>query len=202
MDISETLAPDSDQLDAIELISGPRTFAIERVSRGNAEQPVNIHLIDFPRPWRPGKSMRRVLAAAWGTDASVYAGRRVTLYYDPEVTFGKEKCGGTRISHLSHIDKPQKVSLLVSRGKSKVYTVQPLTEAAPTPKADDHLARMFAAFKAAGVTDKDAMLTACTEATGREVTSSKDLTAAEADQVIDALKSDAADMAATEAGGE
>ncbi len=35
--------------------------------------------------------MRRVLAAAWGTDASVYVGRSVRLYFDPNVTFGKEK---------------------------------------------------------------------------------------------------------------
>jgi hypothetical protein len=132
MDISDTIAPNSDQLDAIELVSGPRTFTIERVSKGNAEQPVNIHLAGFPRPWRPGKSMRRVLVSAWGADASQYVGRRVTLFCDQSVMFGKEKVGGTRISHLSHIDGPKSVPLLVSRGKSAMYKVEPLPDA-PTP---------------------------------------------------------------------
>lgn len=131
MDISDTLAPTSDQLDAVDLLGGPRTFTIERVDRGNAEQPINIHLAEFPRPWRPGKSMRRVLAACWGTDASAYAGRRVTLYCDPDVMFGKDRVGGTRISHLSHIDKPKWVPLLVSRGKSSTYLVEPLADTAP-----------------------------------------------------------------------
>lgn len=126
MDISDTLAPDSDQLDAVDLLGKPRTFTIEKVSKGSAEQPVNIHLVEFPRVWRPGKSMRRVLAACWGTDASVYVGRRVTLYCDETVRFGSEVVGGTRISHLSHIDKPKSVPLMVSRGKSATFRVQPL----------------------------------------------------------------------------
>jgi hypothetical protein len=129
MNIEDTLAPTSDQLDAVDLLGGPRTFTIENVGRNNSpEQPLNVKLAEFPRVWRPGKSMRRVLAFAWGTDASKYTGRRVTLYCDPEVTFGKDRVGGTRISHLSHIDKALSIPLLVTRGKSKVFTVQPLKE--------------------------------------------------------------------------
>lgn len=136
MDISDTLAPNGDQLDAIELAGGPRIFTISDVSKGNAEQPVNVHLAEFPRPWRPGKSMRRVLAACWGTDASVWVGRRVELFLDPEVTFGKDKPGGTRVSRLSHIDGAKKVPLLVARGKSAIFTVTPLPDApAPDPSA-------------------------------------------------------------------
>ena len=92
-DISHTLEPTSEQLDAVELLGGPRIFTIERVSKGNAEQPVNVHLRDFPRPWRPGKSMRRVLVACWGPDASQYAGRRVELFCDTEVRFGGQAVG-------------------------------------------------------------------------------------------------------------
>lgn len=133
-DITDTLAPKSDQLDAIDLVSGPRTFTVTSVSAGNAEQPVNVHLAEFPRVWRPSKGMRRVLAACWGANASEWTGRRVTLYCDPEVSFGKEKVGGTRISHLSHIDAPKKVPMLVAKGRSAVFTVQPLKDA-PAPVA-------------------------------------------------------------------
>lgn len=128
-DITDTLAPKSAQLDAIDLrISGPRVFTVERVSAGNAEQPLNIHLVEFDRPWRPGVSMRRVLAYCWGKDASQWVGRKVRLFCDETVTFGKERPGGTRISHLSHIDGPKSVPLLVSQGRSADYTVEPLTE--------------------------------------------------------------------------
>jgi hypothetical protein len=134
MDISDTLAPNSDQLDAVDLLGGPQTFTITEVSKGNAEQPVQIALAEFPRVWRPGKSMRRVLASCWGTEASAWVGRRVTLYCDESVTFGNDVVGGTRISHLSHLEKAKKIPLLVKRGKSATFTVQPLKEDAPPPE--------------------------------------------------------------------
>lgn len=137
MDISDTLAPKSDQLDGIDLVGGPRTFTVERVSRGNADQPVNVHLAEFPRPWRPGKNMRRVLAYCWGKDASQWAGRRVTLYYDPDVKFGNERPGGTRISHLSHIDGPKSAPIIITKGKSGSWKVDPLPDAPTPPTADD-----------------------------------------------------------------
>lgn len=139
MDISETLAPAGEQLDAIELVAGPRVFQIEKVSKGNAEQPVNVHLVGFPRPWRPGKSMRRVLAACWGTDASQWAGRSVELFCDPDVQFGGKSVGGTRISRLSDLDGPKKIPLLVSRGKSATFRVDPLPDA---PPADSNAAKI------------------------------------------------------------
>jgi len=134
LDMTESLAPKSDQLDAIDLVSGPRTFTIENVSKGNAEQPFNFHLAGFPRVWRPGKSMRRVIAAAWGAKTSAYIGQSVTLYCDPSVQFGNEAVGGTRISHMSGLDKPLKVPLLVKKGRSAIFTVQPLPDA---PKQAD-----------------------------------------------------------------
>lgn len=129
MDLTQSIEPKSDQLDAVDLLAGPRTFTITGVSAHNSEQPVNIALAESDRPWRPSKSMRRVLVAAWGPDGKTYEGRHITLYCDPDVEFGGIKVGGTRISHMSHIDKPLAVSLLVKRGKSAVFTVQPLPDA-------------------------------------------------------------------------
>lgn len=150
MDISDTLAPTSDQLDAVDLLGGPQTFTITNVSKGNAEQPVNIHLAEFPRVWRPGKSMRRVLAACWGVDASAWEGRRVTLYCDESVRFGNDVVGGTRISHLSHIEKRRAIPLLVKRGKSATFTVDPLRDAPPpAPAEDPRIAELKAEWKAA-----------------------------------------------------
>lgn len=161
-DISETLAPNSDQLDAVDLIGNPRTFTITNVSKGNAEQPVQIALAEFPRVWRPGKSMRRVLAACWGTDASKWVGRRVTLYCDESVRFGNDVVGGTRISHLSHIDKPKGVPLLVSRGKSATFRVQPL----PEPTNDERVASLRAEWQGADSERRQAIEAEVTALTG------------------------------------
>ena len=157
MDITESLAPTSDQLDAIELVAGPRTFTVEGVSAGTAEQPVNVKLEGFPRVWRPSKGMRRVLAAGWGVEAAAWVGRRVTLFYDPAVTFGKDRTGGTRISHMTDLpgNKPLSVPLLITRGKSAIFTVQPLSAApapaqAKPPTAEELIAQ---AEKAASIDD-------------------------------------------------
>lgn len=132
LDMTESLAPKSDQLDAVDLLGGPRTFTIEKVTKHNAEQPFNFHLAEFPRVWRPGKSMRRVIVAAWGGKTSAYVGQRITLYCDPAVEFGGAAVGGTRISHMSGIDKPLKVPLLIKKGRSAMFTVQPLPDAPRT----------------------------------------------------------------------
>lgn len=151
VDISDTLAPKSDQLDAVDLeVSGPMTFTIKEVTRNNGDQPVNIKLAEFPRVWRPGKSMRRVLAKVWGVEAARWVDHRLTLWCDPAVKFGGVNVGGVRILAMSHIDKPTSVVLLESKGKSITYTVKPL--------AEDPAAALTAArerVKAAAPKDKD-----------------------------------------------
>ena len=127
LDISNTIEPDSSQLNADDLIGKDITVTVREVSKGNAEQPVNIHLIEYPeRAYRPSKSMRRVIVAAWGPDASQYAGRQLTLFRNPDIKFGRDTVGGIEISAMSHLDKPLEVPLTVSRGKRRKFVVQPL----------------------------------------------------------------------------
>lgn len=146
MDITEALAPTSDQLDAIELVA-PRTFTIDtgsRLGQRDGKKVAEIRLVGFPRVWRPSKGMLDVLAACWGVDGKQWVGRSVTLYNDPDVMFGKEKVGGIRISHLSHIDGPRTVKIRGTggAGRKRDWRVEPLTDAprpaAPTePTADE-----------------------------------------------------------------
>ena len=142
MDVGTTIAPKSDQLNSDDLISGPRTVTITRVAgnEGSAEQPINIFFEgDDGKPYRPCKSMRRVLVSVWGRDGNEYVGRAMTLYRDPSVRFGGLEVGGTRISHMSHIDKPITMALTATRANRKPYTVQPLKVAAkpkPEPRHD------------------------------------------------------------------
>lgn len=129
MDISNTIEPDSSQLNADDLIGKDITVTVREVSKGTAEQPVNIHLIEYPeRAYRPSKSMRRVIVAAWGPDASQYAGKQLTLFRNPDIKFGRDTVGGIEISAMSHLDKPLEVPLTVSRGKRRKFVVQPLQQ--------------------------------------------------------------------------
>lgn len=168
MDISDTLAPNSDQLDACDLVTGPRIFTIKGVIKGTDEQPVQVQLVEFPRVWRPSKGMRRVLAACWGVNAEAWIGRRVELYCDPTVIFGKDAVGGTRIARLSHIDREQKIPLLVSRGKSAVFAVKPLA-AVSQPGGQSHVTPS----QDPPAADRSAMAgTSATETTAPEASSS------------------------------
>jgi hypothetical protein len=139
-DLSDTILAKSDQLVADDLLSGPRTIRIAGVDADPAaEQPVTIHIDgDDAKPWRPSKSMRRVLVHAWGPDGAAYVGRSVTLYRDPAVTWGGAAVGGIRIAAMSHIERPITLALAESRKSRKPFTVQPLA----VQPAEDKAARL------------------------------------------------------------
>lgn len=128
MDMSAFVAPKSDQLNADDLIAGPRTIRISRVSgTGNADQPVAVYFDgDGGKPFKPCKSMRRVMIAAWGVNAEQYVGRSMTLHRDPKVRFGGMEVGGIRISHMTDIAEPMQMALTVTKAKREMYLVRPL----------------------------------------------------------------------------
>lgn len=130
-----TAEPRSDQLNADDLIGSPRTVTIAGVKPGSAEQKYDIVLEGEQRVWRPPLTILRLLMAAWGDEADVWKGRRVTLYRDPTVTFGPDSVGGIRVSHMSHLPdgKPFTARVTVKRGRRAPITVQPLDDEPTTP---------------------------------------------------------------------
>lgn len=136
-----TTEPRSDQWNAEDFIGGSRTFTIASVRVGGAEQKYDIELIEGEgRVWRPPLTVLRLLVAGWGDYAEAWTGRRVTLYRDPSIRFGKDAVGGIRISHMSDLPdgKPLEINLAESRGKRAKHRVEPLTE--PTPLTDAMIA--------------------------------------------------------------
>jgi hypothetical protein len=128
-DMTSTIQPKSDQLNADSFPPGvTRTIKITRVDvKPGTEQPCDVHFEGMNgRLYRPGKSMCRVMVHIWGKDSAAYVGHSMTLYNDPEVTFGAVKTGGIRISHMTGIKKPVTIALTATRANRKPFTVKPL----------------------------------------------------------------------------
>jgi len=149
IDLRGTIKPKSDQLNADDLIGGPITIRITGVMVGEGEQPVSISFDgDGGKPFKPGKSMRRVLVNLWGPDGAAYIGRSLTIYRDEQVVFGGVEVGGIRISHMSHLQRETTMALTATKAKRKPFTVRPLVVEKPADKAaiavDALLARIAA----------------------------------------------------------
>ncbi len=137
MDMSPAITPKSDQLNNDDLLTGPITIRITDVAIKPGEQPVAISYEgDNGKPYKPCKSMCRVMVSAWGADASKYKGRSMTLYSEPTVKWGGMEVGGIRISHLSDIDSKITMALTATKGSKKPFSVQPLV-VAPRITADE-----------------------------------------------------------------
>lgn len=165
-DMTATIIPRSNQLNADDLLAGPRTITITRVAIDpGSEQPVAVHFEgDDGKPYMACKSMRRVMVAVWGPDAKEYAGRSMTLYRDPEVTWGGMAVGGIRISHMSHIAEPITLALTATKKARKPFRVLPLVvEAAPTDRAKEAADALIARFDA--VPDAQALYALIDDAT-------------------------------------
>jgi hypothetical protein len=141
IDISGTTESTSNQLDAIDLVAGPKIITITSVKIvQNPQQPVEIGFDGCgTKPFRPCKTVRRVLCAAWGRNGEDYVGRSLELYNDPEVIYGGKSVGGVRISKMSHIEKSLRLMLTVTRGKKKPYTVEPLQLTPANPMPVEHV---------------------------------------------------------------
>lgn len=122
--------PRSDQWNADDFTGGPRTFTVAGAKHGTAEALYDIELVEGEgRVWRPPNGMLSVLIQLWGDEAYEWIGRRVTLFKDPSVRFGKDVPGGIRISHMSDIGpKGASPSITVSRGQRRPYQVKPLLD--------------------------------------------------------------------------
>jgi len=133
-----TIEKKTDQLNYEDFLGGvTRVVTIAGVKAGTKEQQYDIALEGDKRVWRPAVTVLKLLVAAWGDDATEWVGRRAMLYGDPTITFGRDRVGGIRVSHLSHIAEPVTANLTETRGKRKIHTVDPLPDAPSAPTVGD-----------------------------------------------------------------
>ena len=135
--IAKSIVPKSDQLNAEDLLSGSITVTVTDVKQGTAEQPIAIIIDGERQPYKPCKTMRKMLVFCWSDQAANWIGKRMTLYADPDVKWAGVAVGGIRISHLSGIESQVMLMLSETKGKRKPITVKPLLDVAPVASAID-----------------------------------------------------------------
>lgn len=145
IDITQAIAPRSDQLNADSLITGPRTIRIRDVKVTPGEQPVSIFFDgDDGKPWKPSKTAMRCLASVWGGNAARWIGMSLTIYNDESVTWGGAAVGGIRVSHMEGLSNPRTLQLTKTRGKKVPVLIQPLEVKRDGSKADKYRERLYA----------------------------------------------------------
>lgn len=149
IDLRKTIEPKSDQLNADDLIAGAKTIEVTKVTGGeNEQQPISIFFKgDNGKPYKPCKTMRRLLVQLWGYDATNFVGRKMTLYRDDSVKWAGVEVGGVRISHVSHIEKPTDVLITVSRSARRPVKIFPVIEQIKEPLTKTH--KLFEQIKGA-----------------------------------------------------
>lgn len=128
VDMSKFIVAKADQQNAQDYLGGPRTINITSIwGTGDADQPIAIGFEgDEGKPFKPSKTVRRLLVYAWGDEGKAYVGRSMTLFRDDNVSYGGIRVGGIRVSHMSHIDKELTIALSYTRGKKATHTIKPL----------------------------------------------------------------------------
>lgn len=130
IDVTKMCAAKSDQINAIDLISGPRIAKITDVKIfTETDQPVHVVLDgDTKRPWKCSKTSVRTLAALYSNDASKWIGKHIEIYCDETVLWGGQPVGGVRQSKAEGIKSPKRLQLTKSRQKKESVVINPLTD--------------------------------------------------------------------------
>ncbi len=132
------IVPKSDQLNVDDVMHGTITATITHVRRvDNPDQPWLVYIEGFNRPWKPCKTMRRMLLSAFGLTEDGWVGERITLYNDSPVKFGKDTTGGIRVSEMSTLPNPHPFRVMTSRNKYASITVR-LIPKEPAALSEEH----------------------------------------------------------------
>lgn len=132
--IRATIVPKSDRLNADQLLVGPMDITLTDVKYGLDEKQNPIFVLHYAneagRPFKPCKTMRRVVVVVWGDDVQTWIGRSMRVYADPKVMFGGDEVGGVRISHMTDIPgKRVELKLTATKGKKVLHTIDRMDQA-------------------------------------------------------------------------
>lgn len=207
IDLTKHIEADSDCLVAADLVGGPLTILVERVTESgkNDKKKIDIFYANSEKPFRPCKSMLRILCELWRTtDATTFIGRGITLYREPDCMWKGEKTPGVRICGLSHIEKAVTVVANERRGKMNTYQIEPIRpwppaaperQAQPTP--EERLQRTLDGIARASIPALEAA-----EQALKQRTESGEIQPDQAEVIRAAIEGRAAELASEPAGQE
>lgn len=156
-DLSDTIEAKSDQLNADDLAGSTKTIKVTGVVRYSDKGIPAFH-IDYEggagRPFKPCKSVRRVIMFAWGKDGSQWIGRSMTLYCDPSVIYAGKEVGGIRVSHMTDIEKRISIKLTEKRGSKKEVFIDILEPTQKPAWPDDAFTAKFTSIRGAILANK------------------------------------------------
>lgn len=129
LDISDTLLASSNQMNAADIMGVEPVVQVRNVSKASdPKQPIVMEITGGYKPFLPCKTVRRILAEAWGPDAGKWVGRWMQLYREPTVVYAGEEVGGLRLRALSDIPGGMTVKLKERKtGKPTEYRIAKLT---------------------------------------------------------------------------
>ena len=71
-----------------------------REGKAAPERKYALSFVEEERKLFCNKTAVRTLRTAWSNDLDDWVGRRLRLYYDPDIYFGERKVGGLRVEPL------------------------------------------------------------------------------------------------------
>lgn len=161
VDIRAATKPKSDQLNYENYLTGPQTYTVAKVTPGDRDHPVFIHMVECPAtPYKPSKGMLKCISKpeGWGDKSSKWVGKLITLYGDPTVIYGGVEVGGIKVQAMSEIDSDYETLISARRGVRKPHLIKKLEIAYYDPaKFDANLPAWIAAI-AGGKATADAII--------------------------------------------
>ena len=127
VDIRAATKPKSDQLNYETFLTGPQTFTVSKVTPGDRDHPVFIHMNECQAtPYKPSKGMLKCIAQpdGWGDKSSQWVGKSITLYGDPTVIYGGVEVGGIKVAALSDINGDYETLISARRGVRKPHLIK------------------------------------------------------------------------------
>lgn len=139
--VSNAIKAKSDQLNYDDIGNKTMIILITEVRVTETEQPVTIFYQGCGnKPYKPAKTMIRLISDAWGDESDNWIGKSLELYGDDSVKWAGAAIGGIRVKSMSDIAKGGfSAFIAISRGKRRKATI-PLLEVAKqqlTATADD-----------------------------------------------------------------
>ena len=74
-----------------------RTKKVDGVEVEERNKRVAVYFVGKRKGWLAGPVSQKVIAGMYGRYVEDWIGKRITLYVDPTVTFGRETTGGIRV---------------------------------------------------------------------------------------------------------